>query len=739
MSGPVKRRDFLKIMGATGVGGTLAGCDLPSTVTLEEGKEDVVSYFMPEEYVIPGVGVWFASTCTQCTAGCGIHGRIREGRVLKIEGNPNSPVNKGKTCQMGQAGLQGHYNPDRIKEPMMREGGKLSTVTWEKAMGALKEKTASAGNKIAWFSGTVSGHQSALISNYLDAVGASKNHYTHEIVNSAVWQAVNRDMLGDSMPRLDFENAALILSFGADFLGTWMSPVHFAGKWAKFRSTTSGAGRGTLIQVEGKMSLTGGNADLWVAARPGSEGAFALGLANYILMTSPAAGNSLSGELKTHIASFDMDTVSKLTGTSQDYIKRVGDALINRSPSLVLAGAPVEGHEHGYDAVAAVMLLNVMLGNIGKTIQPSTPSPFSQLAARQGSTRDLVEFSKAATANEFDVVFFSGANPVFTAPESLGLTKALENTGFKVAISMFPDETTMQADLVLPLASYMEDWGTHVPAYQNDGNVLSIQQPLMEKIYSGTKGLGDILLELLKDKNPGQYGAYKDYYAYLQDAVKTMQGSSSVKGRDASNKNFWNSTLQAGIINIEGGNKKFALNNVDIKVPGSTSDSDYPYYLVPSPRMGLFDGRHANLPWLQESPDQIAKIAWKSWVEIHPSTAKKLGVERGDIIELSSEAGSIEAEVYVMKSIHPDAIAVPLGQGHEEYGRYAKGLGVNPLKILTAKTDRKTGELAMYATRIKAKATGRSEFVRMRGNLTQGGRKFVRTINVDLLNRTEGA
>ena len=204
MSGPVKRRDFLKMMGVGGVSGTLAGCDLPSTVTLEEGKEDVVSYFMPEEYVIPGVGVWYASTCMQCDAGCGIQGRIREGRFLKVEGNPGSPINKGKVCQMGQSTVQAHYNPDRITQPMMREGGSLKAVTWEQAYSALTQNLNKAGNKIAWFSGTVSGHQSTLISNYLDAVGATvdanKSHFTHEVVNAAIWQAVNKDMLGDSLP-----------------------------------------------------------------------------------------------------------------------------------------------------------------------------------------------------------------------------------------------------------------------------------------------------------------------------------------------------------------------------------------------------------------------------------------------------------------------------------------------------------------------------------------------------------
>ena len=247
------------MMGLGGVSATLGGCDLPTTVTLEEGKEEVTSYLVPEEFVIPGVGVWYASTCAQCPAGCGINGRVREGRVLKLEGNPETALNHGKLCMMGQSGVQGQYNPDRVTTPMMREGGTLMPVSWDKAMAAIKDKLGAAGDRVAWMTGTISGHQAALVKNHLDAVGSAR-HYKYETINSAVWQAVNKDMLGHAMPRLRMDKAKVILSFGADFLGTWISPVHFAGEYAKFRTHN---GRGTLIVAEPKMSITGGSADLW--------------------------------------------------------------------------------------------------------------------------------------------------------------------------------------------------------------------------------------------------------------------------------------------------------------------------------------------------------------------------------------------------------------------------------------------------------------------------------------------
>jgi len=121
----------------------------------------------------------------------------------------------------------------------------------------------------------------------------------------------------------------------------------------------------------------------------------------------------------------------------------------------------------------------------------------------------------------------------------------------------------------------------------------------------------------------------------------------------------------------------------------------------------MWDGRHANIPWLQEAPDQITKVVWNSWAELHPRTARKLGVKTGDAVRITSSEGTIEANVYVYKGIHPDAIAVPMGRGHEAYGRYAQGRGVNPLKILKPVTDAKTGELATVATSVQVARTER--------------------------------
>ncbi len=718
------------MLGWGGAGTALAGCDMPTTVTLEEGKEEVVSYLMPEEYVIPGIGVWYASTCTACEAGCGLHGRVREGRVLKVEGNPSSPINNGNTCLMGQAAVQGHYNPDRVTSPMMRKGGSLQNVSWEEALAELNKRIgADSGlkaDKFGYVTGTISGHQSVLVDELMEQV-ASKNHFVHETVNTTVWNAVARDMLGDETPKYNMAKAGVILSFGADFMGTWGSPVHNMGEYAKFRKREI---RGVLVQVEPKMTLTGGSADLWVAAAPGTEGALALGIANFII---DRGWNTVDvpAEVRSSLKQYSLEAVEKLTGVPATKIKRIASLLSERGPSLVLAGASTTNIENGYDSAASVMLLNLIMGNVGETIEASYKFPEKSLRPKQGNTKDLLLLAKALRDKKLDVLVTYNVNPVFTAPDALQIREGLAGVGFKVAITSFPDETSLLADLILPANSGMEEWGTHVPAYQPEDSLLSFQQPLMEVIHKESKAFGDIMLSMLKMRS-SDFNKFADYYGYLQTAMMNMPGEGTAEER-------WNSMLQTGLLKASGSQTALTPRLVDIKYDVEKGSDDYPMHLLPSPRLGMWDGRHANIPWLQEAPDQIAKVVWGSWAEMHPKKAAELGVKNGDYVKITSASGSIETQVYLHKGMHPDAIAVPLGQGHEEYGRYAKDRGVNPMKILDPLMEKRTGELASFATRVKV--TNAHKFnllIKMGGSESQAGRKLVRTISSDVLRRTEG-
>jgi anaerobic selenocysteine-containing dehydrogenase len=695
------RRDFLKVLGWSGASVALSGC---GNGMVESGKETVVSYVETNDYMIPSVSVYFNSTCAQCDAGCSIMGRVREGRVLKLEGNPNSAINRGKTCGLGQAGVQHHYNPDRVREPLLRTGNQGEAITWDKAYSLIADKLKGAsGEEIAFLTGGVSGHLKVLLGNYLDSFGC-KNHFIYEAVAPAVVRAANKRSYGVEMPRISINKAKVVLSFGADFLGAWVSPVHFSQQYAQFRKGVNGQ-RGVLVQIESKMTITGANADRWLVVRPGTEGILALGIINAL----GAHGLALPGDVAAAVKGYGKERVSKDTGVSPEQVDKIAALLKARTPSLVLAGNAAEGYAHGSQNAAAINLLNHVLGNVGKTIEAPAIVPFPQMVPATGNTVALKTLNDGLAAGKYKVLFNYAANPVFTAPGAMKFKDNMAKAGFKVAFAHYLDETAMQADLVLPLDSALEDWGTQVPEYMAEGAQINIQQPLMENLHPDTRGMGDILLALIKQRRAEEYKKFDDFYAYLRSAVLQNKGALG-GGGIADDDIFWNETLSKGIVKLPGASHASLSGNsgvAGLNLPEPASiDTQYPLQLIPHVTGSLRDGRHTNQPWLQESPDPMTTIVWDSWVEIHPRKAAELGIVEGDIVEVTGKNGSVKVQAYLIPGIHPDAISIPLGRGHEAMGRYAKGYGVNPFQILDMVFDKETGELALHETRVKISKTG---------------------------------
>ncbi|RMH60399.1 MAG: molybdopterin oxidoreductase [Zetaproteobacteria bacterium] len=748
------RRAFLKAMGLGGAGSALvlSGCgdtDIINNVDIEVRKELVEPNVDPQDFVRPGVETWYASTCRQCPAGCAVHARVREGRVLKLEGNPNSPVNKGRLCAMGQAGLQGHYNPDRLRKPMLRKQGELVEVSWAEAEDALKKHLGRKNRKLAWLTGAVSGHQAAIIKAHLDAAGVSEDRFfVFDTLPPAVGHAVNESIYGHMMPKYDFGKAELIVSFGADFLATWMSPVHFAAEYAKFRMPP----RGTLVQIEPKMTLTGANADRWIPIKAGTEGYLAKALASLLARDSEYASR-LPADVLASIKQVNIDEVARITGVPAERIHKLRALLTTKRPSLVLSGSSAEGTAHGAETANAIQLLNVMLGNVGATILPRASSPFPDLEPRMGGWRELAQLADGLNKGAIDTVVVYGSNPLYQAPKALGFEQAWSKAKMRVAFSMFPDETTMASDLVLPIHSYLEEWNTSMPAYAAEDGVLNIQQPVMNPVFGpeSTRPFGDLVLQALGTID-GKYRRWKSFADYIKESLLAMRPAlkdtfaPTVKGQTAEEA-FLQGALSQGFVRIKTGEAKtLKAEPAVVSLPAKPPSQGAKFALVPSPRLGLWDGRHANLPWLQELPDQIAQVVWDSWVEIHPATAEKLGVKTGDLIRVSSKQGSVEVKAVVLPSVRKDVVAIPLGQGHTEYGRYAKGVGVNPYRILDPVYDKQTGELAVYATYVDVSKVAdagplvtlaHGDLVLESNTSTQAGREIVKTVSAKQFNRTE--
>src|SRR6185503_12895086 len=226
------RRDFLKLVGI-GVAGAASGCATKA--------DKLIPYLVAPNDILPGVSYWYASTCNECSSGCGVLVKAREGRAIKIEGNPAHPVNQGGLCARGQAGLQGLYDPDRVRTPMLKQGGAWKAITWDEGLKLAAEKIGAARSATALVTDHAPGTADTLASEWAIAAGAT--HLVYEPFAYESLREANRRTLGQgTIPNYDFGRARCIVSFGADFLETWVSPVANARGYAAMRARRDGSG-----------------------------------------------------------------------------------------------------------------------------------------------------------------------------------------------------------------------------------------------------------------------------------------------------------------------------------------------------------------------------------------------------------------------------------------------------------------------------------------------------------------
>jgi molybdopterin-containing oxidoreductase family iron-sulfur binding subunit len=673
------RRDFLKLVGI-GVAGAAAGCAKPPA-------EKLIPYLVAPDDILPGVPYFYASTCRECPAGCGLIVRTREGRAIKLEGNPAHPINQGGLCARGQAGLQGLYDPDRIKTPLVKDGANWKPATWDEALALVSGKLSAAKNKTVLLTGLETGSMRGLAGEFSSGVGAK--HVMWEPFGFEAVRAANHSTFGiDAVPRFDVGAARCLIAFGADLLETFLSPVGQARGFAQMRAKRDDGG-GHFVAVEPRLSTTGANADEWVAAKPGTEFAVALGIANVIVAQGLGPAAAERAALKNAVADWTPEKVATLTDVPADTITRLAKLFTKRNPSLAVAGGISTQGTHGTALVAAVNVLNHVAGNTGKTVRFDRTLDVSGLAT---FAQFSAELSSMAAGNT-DVLLVNGANPVYAAPDWAPVKDAFLKVPFKVALATTHDETTDLCDVILPVSHALESFGD---AWSTRG-VYSLQQPAMKKLpMFDSRPLGDVLIALGKAAGSGK--ARPDtYHDYLQGKWKAL-APRFAKGRDF--ETFWAETLAAGGVFED-------VTDTPTKWTGTpafaASDRFGPgeYALLLTPSNNFYDGRGANRPWLQELPDMTSKTVWGSWAEIHPDTAKKLGLEQGDPVRVETSVGNVEVPAYLYAGIRKDTVAIALGQGHTAYGRYATNRGVNAVHLLPKSMDEAAGAVAYQCANAK--------------------------------------
>jgi len=688
----VTRRRFLKVLGVAG-GGTLA-----ATACGSSSPEKLIPYLIPVEDQVPGVATWYATTCRECPAGCGVHARVREGRAVKLEGNPDHPINRGKLCSRGQAALQGLYNPDRVRGPMVRNAsGTFEPISWQDAITRVGERLGAAPGAQVWFvTGNEAGTFDRLVSDWLTTLGSS-GRVVYEPFGYEALRHATREVFGtDELPWYDFGAARYVLSFGADFLETWGSPLEYTRGFVASHAFADGK-MGKFVHVEPRMSLTGQNADEWIAPVPGAEGVLAMALAHVIVRGRLGSPPSDVARVRPTLQAYAPEAVAERCGVGAETIERLAREFA-AAPSVAVAGGMGAQHADAHATAAAVHLLNYVAGNVGRTVQ------FGVSPNLTGGSRyqRLAELSQAMQAGQVAVLFVHGANPAYASPSGLGFASGMAKVPFKVSFARFLDETAMLADLILPDHDPLEQWNDFEPRT----GVNLLQQPVMQPVFD-TRQAGDVLLELarLMGGRMAQRFTAANYEDHLQGAWRRLHQQS---GSRQTFEAFWTDALMRGGVWSEPRSRGAALAAGAARVavtPPALPEGRFT--LIAYPSSVLYDGRAANRPWLQELPDPVSKLGWSTWLEIHPDAARDVGVTDGDIVEVASDMGTVRAVAWLYPGIRRDVVALPLGQGHTAFGRYARDRGANGYQLLAAEPTA-FGGVSHYAA-VTVRATGEHE------------------------------
>jgi anaerobic selenocysteine-containing dehydrogenase len=751
------RRDFIKISAITGAATALDSCSIP---------EHQLIRFIPEEDLVPGIAEWKPSVCTLCPAGCGLSVRVMEGDAevvrngqlglmkmglaKKLEGNAHHPVNQGRLCARGQAGLQVTYHPDRIRHPLKLTGprgsGQFQEVGWDEAIQTVVNqleslRSTSEASSLAFLGEPLRGQRQVLVEKFLAAFGAPPPIY-FSLFDGAVERWANFSSFGrPQLATLDLARANYVISFGADFLGTWNSPVAQSIGYGIMRQGRAGM-RAKFVQVEPRLSQTGANADEWIAAKPGSEGILALGIAHVILseklLEPPKASPAtmLIAGWNEGLPDYSPRAVEAKTGVRAETLERLARETSAHTPAVAIAGGAPLAQTNGAFSALAVNALNALLGSMesagGFSFTPPLPLATSSAPSLtpQGSYNQVADLiqqiiigSRAPKA-----LLIYGANPCYAAPDGANIRAALEKIPFIASFGSFIDETSSLADLILPDHSPLESWLDEKPESGATQAVLTLAPPALMPLHT-TRAMPDVLLDIA-----GKLGGdvskalpHKNYEEMLKAAYGDLQKESgSVSGTESAD-DFWSKLQEQG--GWWGAQVKPLAPARKTAEPRSTpataadpefegADGEFAFHFLPFPTPTLYDGSLAHLPWMQETPDVLTTAMWSSWVEINPQTAAKLGIRQGDLVEVASPRGSLRAPAVVTPGIAPNVVAMPVGQGHENFTRYAKR-GANPISILAPKTVAETGSLAWAATRVKISSAGEGRLTLFSGGMSK--------------------
>jgi MoCo/4Fe-4S cofactor protein with predicted Tat translocation signal len=674
------RRSFLRAAGFTAaVAAVGAGCSRAPV-------EKAIPYLIQPEDIVPGVAYFYATTCGGCSAGCGVLAKNRDGRPIKLEGNPEHPISRGGLCAIGQASLLGLYDSQRLKEPQM-EG---KPAPWEEVDRQIIGQLAAirnANGPVRFLSGTISSPTlNAEIQKFIGQFRDAR-HVVYDALSSSAILDAHKETHGERLlPHYRFDRADVIVSFDADFLGTWISPVEFSRDYANGRRFDSQLLRMSYhAQFESRMSVTGTKADRRVLLPPPELGEMMQRLASRLAHLAGAAF-----PLSVGAASHPQDTLF------EDLARRLWQA---RGRSLVLCGAQ--------DVRLQVLtnFMNDLMENYGSSLDVQRPSK-----QKAGDDRDLQALLEELQSGKVAALFLLGVNPVYDLPSGSALAEQIKKVPLVVSFAERLDETSALARFACPDHHPLESWGDAEPVRGTLGLFQPTIHPLAE-----TRAILESLA-IWRSQPKKAYDILRD--SWRDNIYPHVQGAGDFQS-------FWDRSVETGFVAASAETLKSArFRSAALQEVPKPAPMAGDFTLVMYPKVSMLDGRHAENPWLQELPDPISKVTWDNYACLAPAAAQRLGLNEGDVVRLETDvekgtSQALELPVSIQPGQHDRVIAVALGYGSKGTERFA---GVGPKWIFGRSGMGEDGRIGKNAAPMLVLAGGTLQYIRDGVRLSKTGK-----------------
>lgn len=642
-SGP-DRRGFLKAAGFTFAGAMLAGCSRPAP--------KIVSNVQQPEGFIPGRSVYYASVCTACTAACGTLVKVRDGRPIKLEGNPDHPVSRGGLCMVGQASLLGLYDSERVVQPAI--SGKA--VGWEKLdefVRARLDQARSSRGAVRVLTGTVHGPtESAWIRRFVESFPNARHIEYDALSSSAILDAHEQTHGARILPRYRFDKADVIVSIDADFLGTWISPVEYTEGYSASRIPDA-TRYAWHTQVESRMSTTGTKADERIVLAPSEMPDFVRELRDAVVSAQSALPR--------------VDAIAR----------RLRDA---RGRGLVVSGL------QDVPCQSLVNEINEALGNYGSTVETERTS-----RQRSGNDRGLERLLAELGSGVVEVLIVAGVNPVFELPGGDAVAKAK----LLISYSARMDETAEKAHAVCAAPDGLESWGDAEPV---DG-IVSILQPCIRPLFK-TRPLMESMAAW--SGKPGQ--SLDLIREHWQKEIHPRAESKLAF------EHFWDKALQDGFVLYRpAARARIAFSRKTPSPAGAPLKRANGFEIVLYAKPAILEGRQAYNPWLHEIPDPVTKVCWDNYACLAPRAAARLGIHDGDVVRVQADGRVAELPALVQPGQADNTVAVALGYGSRLSARFAK---VGPQWLEAKPTLNERGVVGVNASPMLGFEGGELSYVR---------------------------